>query len=180
VNKDSESLGGESRMKRLKLQDGFSLLKCLIAAALISVPAVIIIPNLLASRRAANENSAISYLREIAEAEAAYMTTAGNGKYGSLSELKAQKLIDDEIGSGVVSGYLFAVTLTTDAVTKQERFVVTANPVVTEGLAQTGTRRFCITESGVLYADINTTTLGLPLTISEIASADGSAKPINY
>src|SRR5438445_1421538 len=47
--------------------------------------AAIAIPNLLASRRAANEGSAISSIRTLTSAELTYMSTSGAGECGDLS-----------------------------------------------------------------------------------------------
>ncbi|HEY6233446.1 MAG TPA: type II secretion system protein, partial [Pyrinomonadaceae bacterium] len=66
---------------------GFSLIELLIVVALIGVIAAIAVPNLLASKRAANEASALAALRIISSAEATYQSTGGGGQYGDLAAL---------------------------------------------------------------------------------------------
>ena len=136
---------------------GFSLIELLIVVAIIGIIAAIAIPNLLASRRAANEGSAQQSLRTLSSAEATYQATAGAGSYGSLANLMSQSLVDSVLGQADVtakSGYLF--TLNPVAGTPAQ-FWAFALPATTSGVGATGTRRFAISEDGVLRGDTTTT-----------------------
>jgi prepilin-type N-terminal cleavage/methylation domain-containing protein len=138
-------------MNTLKKPRGFSLLELLIVVAIIAILAAIAIPNLLASRRAANEGSAQSSLRTIHTCEALYKATSANGSYGTLDDLRGQFLTDNVLASGFKSGYSFAATATLAGIGAQ--FYASAVPISTSGVGLSGTRRFAITEDGVQRGD---------------------------
>ena len=133
-----------------KNQKVFSLIELLIVVAIIGIIAAIAIPNLLASRRAANEGSAQQSLRTMSSAEATYASTIGGGSYATVSNLLAQNLIDSQLGSGSKSGYNFTTGAAPAASTTD--FVIAAAPTSVSAGSATGTREFCIDQSGVLSA----------------------------
>lgn len=90
-----------------KTQKGFTLIELLIVIAVIAILAAIAIPNLLASRKAANESSAVGSLRTLVSAEETYRSRQNQPTYGDLTALQGAGLIDSVLAAGSKSGYTF-------------------------------------------------------------------------
>lgn len=121
----------------------------LVSVIPVGIIAAIAIPNLLASRIAANEGSAVRSLNTIANAETVHQSTIG--KYGTLEELCAQGLIDPALASGVKSGYRFTLELT-DHGGEIPGFEVVGVPIE---YRSSGRRSFYVDETTIIRAGDN-------------------------
>lgn len=147
-------------MKNRK-QAGFSLIELLIVVAIILIIAAIAIPNLMASRMAANESSAAQECRNITTAQVVYSTQynigfsaalvnlgdAGGCGAGSVTSTNAC-LIDGVLASGTKSGYAFTYApLSPDAATHYQAFSLNADP---QSPGHSGRRYFFTDQTAVI------------------------------
>ncbi|MGD0697150.1 MAG: prepilin-type N-terminal cleavage/methylation domain-containing protein [Terriglobia bacterium] len=101
-----------------KESSGFSLIELLIVVAIILIIAAIAIPDLLKSRQAANQASAVGSLRTMNTSEVTYSSTytlgfsyslaALDGPSGGVSSAANAGLIDSILGGGIKSTYGFS------------------------------------------------------------------------
>jgi len=146
--------------KHSKKNRGFSLIELLIVVAIILIIAAIAIPNLLRSRIAANEASAVGSMRTLNTAEVTYNTTYSTVGFactlgvlappsgGASPTSSAAGLIDSNLASGNKSGYTFG--LTNCSGTPATTYQSTADP---QTAGTTGQRSFCSDSSGVIRQD---------------------------
>ena len=144
---------------------GFSLIELLIVVAIILIIAAIAIPNLLRSRIAANQASAVGSLRTLNTAEINYSTTYGTGYTATLGNLgppasgnptaTGAGLIDSVIAGGAAtattsakSGYKFTYSSgTADPSGRINTYSITATPTT---VGTTGTNFYYTDQSAVI------------------------------
>jgi type IV pilus assembly protein PilA len=158
---------GNGEEYNMRKQKGFSLIELLIVVAIILIIAAIAIPNLLRSKMAANEASAVASTRTLVTAQATYNTTY-QSYADKLSELgpvadatvgatsTGAGLIDDVLakadGTAWKSGYKFTL-LATPKVGAETAFTISSQPQS----VSTGNRSFFTDESGVIRGVVGQT-----------------------
>src|ERR1700736_3960761 len=156
-------------MKKQK-QKGFSLIELLIVVAIILIIAAIAIPNLLKSRMAANESSAVGSVRTINTALITY--SSGCPALGFAATLKEMNtgalcssgtgIIDNVLGQdpAVKSGYTITYTAAAPVNGVVSTYTTSATPLT---IGTTGQRGFFSDQTGVIrYNQSGTATVADP------------------
>jgi type IV pilus assembly protein PilA len=136
---------------------GFSLIELLIVVAIILIIAAIAIPNLLRSRIAANQASAVGSLRTLNTAEITYASTYNSGYSPDMPSLgptapgatptaSLAGLVDSVLAAGTKSGYSFPY-VAASVNGRYDTYTLNANPT-TPGT--TGTNFYFTDQSGVI------------------------------
>jgi prepilin-type N-terminal cleavage/methylation domain-containing protein len=163
----------EETLKNVRTRsEGFTLIELLIVIAVIAILAALAIPNLLSSRKAANETAAIAQCKTISSAEETYKirNLAGDNTYATLDQLKTTKLVLWPSTTGFIkNGYTFQDILGTPTTTN---WGVYCYP--TSGA---GDREFVVTMDNFIRGKSNTAgTASLPASID--AAQDSSTYPV--
>ena len=124
-------------------EKGFSLVELLVVVIIIAIIAAIAIPNLLASRRAANEASAANSMRTIHSAEVT--NYANTGTYNTMTVLSTAGLLDPSFtgASFNKSGYIISQSYDSG----NNTYCASAS---SQSSSQ-GTAGYAISQDGVVY-----------------------------
>jgi type IV pilus assembly protein PilA len=151
------------KRSRRNRRNGFTLMELLIVISIIVILLLLAVPNFLQFRMRANETSAMNSIQAIYKAQYLYTQAypsvgfacglpALGGEPGAASTQTASSMLSGDLASGTKDGYNFTISCpqkSSDSAANAQ-FKVTAVPAT---VGRTGTRGFCMDESGTMMAD---------------------------
>lgn len=129
---------------------GFTLIELSIVVVILVIVIAIAVPNIISSRKNANESAAIGHLKTLANAQTMFREADKENDivadFGNLQELSNTTIIDPSLGAGIRTGFSFQ----TDACSDNPGFLwfAVANPV---SPPTTGERYFCTNHRGQIF-----------------------------
>jgi type IV pilus assembly protein PilA len=151
---------------------GFTLVELMIVCLLIGILAALTAPYLMAAKSASNEASAISSLRAINSAQAAFLSACGRGAYApDIADLVADDFLNADMGFNPKSGFNFAMQAglnsqpgLVDCAGRPTESAYYATGIPLSGT--TGRRAFATSENGTIWQDTSGAAPAQPFTVS--------------
>ena len=129
-------------VRYVKEKKGFTLIELMIVVLVIGIIAALSMPNLVQSKMAAHESSAISAVRTLVTAQITFAVKSGSGDFAAdLVTLQGANLIDSVLGSGTAEAYSFSLS------GSGVQYTIDARPLV---YGSSGIRSFFTDESGAI------------------------------
>ncbi len=128
----------------MKRSHGFTMVEMMIVMEIIIILTAIAYPQLRRAMISAREGSAVGSMKILVTAQAGYKEAAfadvdgnGEGDYGSLVQLAdpdgsgtSQGFIDQQLATGVKSGYIFTIAVTNGAGGTPPSYTITGIPTI--------------------------------------------------
>jgi len=126
----------------MRWKNAFGIIDVVIVLAIVAIIAAFVAPKFARPSMGANEERAIGTLYALMAAQDVHFNR--HGYYGSLDELYIEGLIDKQMASGRVDGYLIGQLRRSN----DKTFCFAMAPV-DDG--KTGLREYCVTQTGRIY-----------------------------
>lgn len=151
----AEQGGMEGEEEPPKLDRGFGFVGALVLVilAVILCPVLIIgamvAPSLIEARADGNTAAAVGSLKTLSISQKLYLERSSQKRYGTLTELGKENLIDTALASGTKQEYTFKIGFGKD---QGSRYWIKASPVVP---GKSGTRYFFMDQSGIIQYSLD-------------------------